>query len=238
MKIIGTAGNDMLVGGADFDIISGGAGDDTIDGGAGSDKMAGQDGNDTFLGGAGADYMDGGAGVDTVDYGASAGPVIVSLNAGTGSGADAAGDTLVSIENLVGSQYNDTLLGNTSDNRLSGNLGNDRLSGGDGADVLIGGLGNDQLTGGSHADTFLFATRPYGTSSGVDLITDFQVGQDVVQFHSGYWGHGGVDSLEDLTFSQAGSDTVISFGYAESITLRNVDMQQLLANASHDFLFT
>jgi Ca2+-binding RTX toxin-like protein len=238
MKIIGTAGNDNLVGTADYDIINGGAGDDTLDGGAGPDKMAGQDGNDTFIGGAGADYMDGGAGVDTVDYSNSAGRVTADLRSGQGFGADAEGDTLVSIENLVGSQYNDTLVGSAGDNRLNGGLGNDRLGGGDGADVLIGGLGNDQLTGGLHADTFLFATRPYGPSSGVDVITDFRVGEDVLQFHSGYWGYGGVDSLDDLTFSQAGSDTVISFGYAESITLRNVDMEQLLSHAATDFLFT
>jgi large repetitive protein len=236
MKITGTAANDTLVGTADFDIISGGAGDDTIDGGAGNDKMAGQDGNDTFRGGAGADQMDGGNGVDTVDYGASTSAVIVNLNTGTGLGGDASGDTLVSIENLVGSQYNDTLLGSTGDNRLSGGPGNDRLVGGDGADVLFGGSDNDQLTGGQHADTFLFMTRSYSYGNPADVVTDFQVGVDVLQFQRIGWG--GVDSLDDLTFSQTGTDTVIEFGNTESITLRNVDMQQLLANAAHDFLFT
>jgi large repetitive protein len=236
MKIIGTAGNDTLVGTADDDIISGGAGDDVIDGGAGPDKMTGEDGNDTFIGGAGADYVDGGAGVDAVDYGASNDRVTVDLRTGRGFGADAEGDTLVSIENLVGSQYNDTLIGNAGDNRLNGGRDNDRLAGGDGADVLIGGIGNDQLTGGLHVDTFLFVTTAYGPGSGIDVITDFQVGQDVVQFQRAYWG--GVDSIDDLTFSQAGSDTVISYGPAGSITLNNVDMQQLLANAATDFLFT
>jgi Ca2+-binding RTX toxin-like protein len=236
MKIIGTAGNDNLVGTADYDIISGGAGNDTIDGGAGSDKMAGQEGDDTFIGGAGADYMIGGAGVDTVDYDDSAGGVIVNLNTGTGSGADAAGDTLIEIENLIGSRHTDTLIGNSGDNRLDGGIGTDRLVGGDGRDVLIGGFQSDELTGGAHADTFLFATSAYGLGTGADVITDFQVGQDVIQFQRAYWG--GVDSLDDLTFSQVGADTVISFGNAASITLDNVDMQQLLANASTDFLFT
>jgi Ca2+-binding RTX toxin-like protein len=236
MKIIGTAGNDNLVGGGDFDIITGGAGDDVIDGGAGNDKMTGQDGNDIFLGGAGADFMDGGTGVDTVDYGASASAVIVNFNSGAGLGGDASGDTLIDIENLVGSQYNDTLLGTAGDNRLNGGAGNDRLVGGDGADVLVGGSGNDQLTGGLHADTFVFMTRSYSYGSAADLVTDFQVGVDVLQFARIGWG--GVDSLDDLTFSQTGNDTVIAFGTAESITLRNVDMQQLLANAAHDFMFT
>jgi Ca2+-binding RTX toxin-like protein len=235
MKITGTAGHDTLVGTADFDIISGGAGDDVIDGGAGNDKMAGQDGNDTFSGGAGADYMDGGAGVDTVDYGASAALVVVNLNTGTGSGGDAAGDTLLEIENLVGSQYNDTLIGNAGANRLSGGAGNDRLVGGDGADVLIGGTGDDQLIGGLHNDTFMFFTRAYSYPAAADVITDFQVGVDVLEFHHAYWG--GVDSLDDLAFTQAGADTVIAFGHADSVTLRNVDLAQLLANSAHDFVF-
>jgi Ca2+-binding RTX toxin-like protein len=238
MKITGTAANDTLVGTAEYDIISGGAGDDLIDGGAGNDKMAGQDGNDTFRGGAGADQMDGGAGVDSVDYSGSTAGVLVSLNTGAGIGGDATGDTLVSIENLVGSPYADTLTGNAGTNRLDGGFGNDRLTGGAGADVLVGAVGNDQLTGGLEADTFVFATYPYGPPTDGDVITDFQVGVDVLQFQRVYWGWGGVDGLEDLTFSQAGADTMISYGSGASIALRNVDMQQLLANAAHDFLFT
>ena len=236
MQINGTAGNDTIVGGADFDIIRAGAGDDVIDGGAGADKMSGEDGNDTFIGGAGADYMSGGTGIDTVDYGASAAAVVVNLNTGTGSGGDAAGDTLVEIENLVGSQYHDTLFGNARDNRLSGGAGNDRLSGGDGADVLIGGSGNDLLVGGQQADTFLFFTRAYTYGGAADVIGDFQVGIDVLEFHQSGWG--GVYSLDDLTLAQVGADTLIEFGVSNSITLRNVNLQQLMANSDHDFLFT
>jgi len=236
MKITGTAANDTLVGTADYDIISGGAGDDLIDGGAGNDKMAGQDGNDTFRGGAGADQMDGGAGSDTVDYGASASAVIVNLNTGAGLGGDASGDTLIDIENLVGSAYHDTLLGNARDNRLTGGAGNDRMSGGDGADVLVGGWGNDQLTGGQHSDTFVFTSSSFPNGNAADVITDFQVGVDVLEFRGSGWGS--PEAVEHLTFTQAGADTVIEFGFSDEITLRNVDLQQLLANAAHDFLFT
>jgi Ca2+-binding RTX toxin-like protein len=238
MRIYGTAGGDNLVGTADYDIISAGAGDDVIDGGAGPDKMAGQDGNDTFIGGAGVDYMDGGAGVDTVNYQTSGAGVIVDLRSGKGSGGDAEGDTLVNIENLVGSQYADKLFGNDADNRLDGGLGNDRLNGGGGNDVLIGGAGNDQLTGGDNADAFLFAVRPYGMQSGVDTITDFQLGQDVLHFHNPYWSTG-IDDVSDLAIAQVGNDTVISYGYyGDSITLIGVNAEQLLANAASDFLFT
>jgi large repetitive protein len=236
MLINGTAGNDAIVGTAEFDHIRAGAGDDLIDGGAGNDKMAGEAGDDTFLGGAGADYLHGGVGIDTVDYRTSAAAVAVNLAIGTGSGGDAAGDTLVDIENLMGSQYNDILLGSARDNRLTGGAGHDRMAGGDGFDVLAGGAGNDVLTGGQHSDTFQFVWSTYGQATGIDVVTDFQVGVDVLHFQNAFWGT--FNSVDDLGFMQVGADTVIMLSVAESVTLRNVDMQQLLANAAHDFLFT
>lgn len=52
------------------------------------------------------------------------------------------------------------------------------------------------------------------------------------------WG-GSVESLDDLTFSQVGDDTVISYGHTgESITLLGVDLTQLQLHASTDFLFS
>ncbi len=67
---------------------------------------------------------------------------------------------------------------------------------------------------------------------------DFRVGEDVLEFRSAYWG-GQVEGLEDLAFSQVGSDTVISYGQAgESITLVGVDSAQLHLQAATAFLFT
>ena len=73
--------------------------------------MFGETGNDTFLGGDGVDTMDGGADVDTVTYAQSTSGVKVSLATGNGSGGQAEGDTLISIENLTGSQHRDFLFG-------------------------------------------------------------------------------------------------------------------------------
>ena len=62
----------------------------------------------------------------------------------TGSGGDAAGDQLSLIENLVGSAFNDALIGSEIVNRLDGGAGNDQLRGSAGADVLVGGAGAER----------------------------------------------------------------------------------------------
>ena len=50
-------------------------------------------------------------------------------------------DTLIGIENLTGSGFNDTLTGDGNANMLSGGAGNDTLDGGAGNDTLDGGAG-------------------------------------------------------------------------------------------------
>jgi Ca2+-binding RTX toxin-like protein len=238
--IKGTAGKDTLVGTSLADTIFGGADDDTIDGGAGIDKMFGDTGNDTFLGGDGADTMDGGADVDTVTYAQSTSGVKVSLATGLGYGGQAEGDTLISIENVTGTQYRDILVGSEGRNTINGGQGNDLISAGGDNDVVIGGYGNDVLGGGSGSDTFVFSSAHFfgGNNNGVDVITDFQVGVDVLEFRTSGWS-GHVESLNDLSFSQVGNDTVISFGnQGESITLTGVNLAELHLHASTDFLFS
>src|ERR1700677_2816789 len=92
--LIGDSGSDTLEGGAGDDVLSGGEGDDTLEGGAGDDALSG---------GEGADRLDGGAGTDTAVYSESNSGVTVDLSAGTGKGGDAEGDTLTSVENVIGS---------------------------------------------------------------------------------------------------------------------------------------
>ncbi len=54
--------------------------------------------------------------------------VNVSLVTGLGHGGDAEGDTLIRIENLTGSAFNDTLEGNGGNNVLTGGAGIDTVS--------------------------------------------------------------------------------------------------------------
>ena len=150
-------------------MLSGGAGDDTLSGGAGDDSLFGGLGNDFLVGGAGADVLNGGDGIDRVSYSGSAAGVQVDLRTGNGSGGNAEGDKLISIERVTGSSYAD---------KLTGNAGNNVLSGGAGDDTLSGGLGNDVLTGGAGADVFVFDTAL--SVRNIDRITDFTVEEDTI----------------------------------------------------------
>ena len=135
-------------------MIFGGGGNDTMDGGAGNDTIAGDAGNDLLRGNSGADVLIGGADIDTATYTESGAGVIVSLVGGVvGVGGTAAGDTLFQIENLTGSNFNDTLTGDGLANTLNGGNGNDALNGGGGNDILGGGGGADVLIGGAGIDT-------------------------------------------------------------------------------------
>lgn len=201
--------NDVRIGDASANLLTGTHGVDSLDGGAGNDSLNGLGGNDVLVGGPGADKLDGGPGTDTASYAASGAGVKVSLAAGTGVGGDAQGDTLVFIENLVGSAFNDALTGDTSDNSLDGGAGNDSISAGLGADVLFGGRGNDTLSGGGGDDDFRFSR-----GNGRDVVADFVVGTDHIYL---------LDGLAVKSWSQVGSNTVIVLNEpAAQITLTGV----------------
>ncbi len=115
------------------------------------DTLTGDANANVLEGGAGADVLDGGAGSDTASYESSSSGVTANLATNSATGGDAQGDTFTSIENLTGSNYNDTLTGDANANILAGGLGNDTLSGGDGSDLFIFqmGDGTDTINGGA-----------------------------------------------------------------------------------------
>ena len=98
-------------------------------------------------------------------------------------------DTLVGIEDLAGSSFDDTLIGNSDANRLFGGAGNDVLVGSSG-DILDGGAGNDTA---SYADTFgvtadLAASGPQstaGTLVGIENLIGSSLYADVLKGDSG-----------------------------------------------------
>ncbi|MCB1490778.1 MAG: M10 family metallopeptidase C-terminal domain-containing protein, partial [Rhodobiaceae bacterium] len=121
---------------------------ENIIGSAGDDEFVGDGADNVFFGLGGGDLLDGGANGaagDTVSYAASATGVNVQLQYNVALGGDAAGDTLLRIENLTGSAHNDTLYGNPSANILIGGNGIDYLKGLNGADELYGDDGDDWL---------------------------------------------------------------------------------------------
>ena len=178
-----------------------------INGTQSADTIIGGNGNDTLNGGGDGDSLDGGAGTDTGDYSGSGNGVNVDLSAGTGSGGQAQGDTLTSIEDLIGSSRGDTLVGDDGANALSGlggadslngRGGSDTLNGGNGADTLNGGGGGDSLDGGAGTDTGDYS----GSGNGVNVNLTTGTG-------SGGQAQGDtLTSIEDLIGSSKG-DTLV-----------------------------
>lgn len=127
-RIEGGNGADTLQGDAGQDWLIGGNGGDTITGGNGHDTLWGDDGDDLLDGGAGDDIIAGGAGIDTVSYASASGGVEIDLSWLEDQQTRGAGvDTLISIENVIGSNFDDVLAGNAEANWLTGGQGNDRF---------------------------------------------------------------------------------------------------------------
>lgn len=131
--ITGTSAANTLYGQSEDNLISGLGGNDFIFGG---------DGDDFLAGGAGSDILNGGAGLDTADYSTNSQGVIVDLSTGEAeeTGDSISDDTLISIENVRGSAYGDTITGNNENNVLEGGAGADVIHGGAGDDVIYGHL--------------------------------------------------------------------------------------------------
>ena len=97
-------------------------------------------------------YLDGGRGSDTVDFTAYANPAISGVTVDLANGYATDVDTLLEVENALGSAGADLLLGNDLANRLLGNAGDDYLEGGAGDDYLDAGVGDDYVVGGDGND--------------------------------------------------------------------------------------
>lgn len=180
--INGTSAGERIDAKEGNDVVYALGGDDVVYGRTGNDKLYGEAGNDTLVGGQGADQLNGGTGTDTASYTNSTSAVVASLRSASSNSGDAKGDVFTSVENLRGTNFNDSLVGNDSRNRLDGSAGSDRmfgmnaddiLVGGEGNDKLVGGLGADQLFGGSGADTFIFEDVSDSIVAVRDMINDF-----------------------------------------------------------------
>ena len=190
------AGGDDIIRAASFvnTVLNGGDGNDIIFGGGGDDQIDGGGGDDIISGGAGNDFLVGGFGSDTLSFDDVAGPVTLNFETGIFSG-DAAGDTFVGFEIVLGSQSDDTIVlggsilqanGNGGNDFLVGNTFNNVLVGGAGDDILDGGLGVNVLVGGDGEDRAILA----------DTINDHSIEQDGDNFI--ITGINGVNTLIDV----------------------------------------
>lgn len=154
-----------LNGGGGDDTLTGGTGNDTLNGNAGNDSLIGGDGNDKIGGFSGADILDGGNGFDLL-FGTGTVGVTVDLTYDAVSGGDFEGDIITNFEGAIGTNFNDTLLGDAGANFFYGSAGADKLVGNGGADTLLGGTGSDRIF--IDNDDFLFGEINGG--EGFDII--------------------------------------------------------------------
>lgn len=195
----GSSVNDIQVGDDVANILSGFAGQDVLLGGVG---------NDTLIGGLDADTLVGGDDQDTADYSASDGRVDVNLLFGTGVDGHAQGDVLSEIENVVGSVFNDRIVGDPGSNELFGGDGVDNINGRSGVDYIYGGEGSDLISGAADGDYIagnVGDDRIFGNGGG-DVIA----------------GDAGMDSVfggtgNDLIFTGADNDSVLGQGNDDTI---------------------
>lgn len=217
----GGEGNDTIHGGSGDDEVKGDNGNDLLYGEAGTDLISGGGGTDTIEGGAGADVLSGGGDYgDVLSYAGSAAGVNVKLEFGaatTGTGGDAAGDTITGFADVVGSGLSDRLEDLTKGtvafgynaNRFDGGDGSDSIFAGGGNDTLIGGQGNDDLFGELGNDEMLGADG-FDYFSGGEGKDTIRGGNDRDRIYGGADGdtlYG--DAGNDLIFANEGGDRVL-----------------------------
>ncbi len=177
-NLTGSAFSDNLNGNSGANVLNGGNNNDWLGGYGGNDTLLGGNGYDTLDGGAGADVLNGGADYDWARYVDSSVGETINLNLAVQiSAGDANGDSLISIENIWGSNHDDqittldsastvqTIRGLDGNDTLVGMSGIDQLFGDDGDDTLNGGLNDDYLYGGRGDDMIL-------GGEGADLLAD------------------------------------------------------------------
>jgi len=207
----GSAFNDVLTGSEIANILTGGAGIDILNGLAGNDNLFGGDGNDTLAGGDGDDRIDGGTGSDVASYAGAGAAVTVSLRVTTAQATGGGGsDTLIAVEGLIGSSFDDVLIGDGGNNSLVGGLGNDVIRDEAGTDLIDGGSGIDTLDHGA-----------YNGALTINLISQSSqdtgaAGSDTIRGIENVIGGSGGDTLTGNGFANvlngAGGDDVLAGG--------------------------
>ena len=191
--VVGSAGSDSLLGDGQANWLGGGDGDDAIVADAG---------NDTLSGGLGDDNLDGGAGFDIVSYVSATNGVTVNLASGQATGEGT--DVLTAVEGVIGSRFNDSLVGNAANNLLNiGSGGRDSVVGGTGFDTVsfanLGSGVNVNMVSGTEASTLT-------TFTGVEAVAGTAFRDTILGNSSGNWLGGGAG--DDVIDGGAGNDTI------------------------------
>ena len=204
-ELRGNAGDDVLSGGANADKLYGGSGDDRLTDGSGDDHVYGNSGNDYFVASAGSDNYVGGSGYDLIDFSQAKNSVKIDLHAHKAEGLGH--DTLEGIEAVIAGRHDDRLKGDKRDNALDG---------GDGNDHIRSLAGEDRLTGGNGSDVFYYREKDVldsrGNHLGRDYITDFQYGEDKIDFSSFVLGPPD-EAMDNIFLTEMSGGTLVSVDF-------------------------
>jgi Ca2+-binding RTX toxin-like protein len=144
-------------------------------------------------------------------------------------------------ENVIGSEFNDTIVGGTEVNSLDGRGGNDLIKGGPGLDIIFGGAGNDLLLETSGPSSEPGGADLFG-GSGADLI-DISASVDRSNLFGGsgndtligngasvLYGGSGADEFRIFTSSSsdpnASGDTIIGTEDADTLWINGIQVTE------------
>jgi Ca2+-binding RTX toxin-like protein len=180
------------------------------------ENATGGAGNDMIVANQVANVLNGGRGSDTVSYETATSGVIVALGQYGFTLGGAQGDRLISIENLVGSQFSDTLIGDSGNNTINGGAG--------GTDIMYGGSGIDTISyaGTTSGVTIDLNSLFGGGGASGDFIVEFEnmIG---TSFDDRLTGDRGNNRIEggagaDTLNGDRGDDTLIAGSGADVLT--------------------
>ncbi|MDC1347362.1 Ig-like domain-containing protein, partial [Glaciecola sp.] len=230
-----SSGNANIVSNAGNDTITSTSGRDTIEAGTGDDSVNTSSGDDLIIAGAGNDTYNGSSGNDLVDYASSTSAIDVNLATGAVAN-DGFGDvdSLVEVEAIAGSDFNDKITGSNANNYISGRGGNDTLDGGAGNDFLVYAEATSD-----HVINLTTGVVTNGTDT--DTVTNFEhvssgSGDDIITGTTGYnalWGGEGDDTLD----GGAGADDLVGgAGNDVFIMLDDGERDSIYGGAGFDIL--
>jgi Ca2+-binding RTX toxin-like protein len=220
-NIIGSQFNDILIGSSQ------------------ANHIQGWDDNDLFIGNGGNDHLDGGNNIDTVSYSRDPGAVNVNLSQNKARDGFGSIDEIYNIENVVGSAFNDEIIGDTNANIVTagvsndivkGGAGNDQLYGESDDDFLMGEAGDDLIDGNNDVDTVSYENSPNGVIVNIDEQLKYQ--------NSGGYTHETITSGNPIP-----TDTEPNFtinpgtaldGFGNTDTLKN--LENIIGSESDDIL--
>jgi len=228
--IYGNRLNNRLEGCGGDDWLFGSFGNDTLEGGDGRDRLYGEWGDDHLAGGAGNDSIEGGYGEDLLFFPGALTGVTVNLTCGGNSwSTDGLGgvDTLRwSIEGAIGTEHDDSLLGDDNHNVFYGMGGDDFIDGRGSDDVLYGGEGGDRILAGWGNDLVVWAE-----GEGNDTI-DMGEGWDRVRMTIG-------DADDWVYLSSAARNNVRIDGVGStvwSLSVTKGDIFEIYTGGGHDIV--